>query len=785
MVMGQEERKNKAKLEKTQIQLSSTSNEYEAAVKVLEETTGKWNRDWKAACDKFQDLEEERIDFMKASLWNFANIASTVCVSDDASCEKVRLSLEDCEVEKDICNFIKECGTGQEIPDPPKFINFCRGDADEASLADEDGNYSVAQFQRTMNPAFRSSSPQPSTFESHHDPANPVAMEQLHKDLQQADNDSTPRGTIRGDPRNSLPSQQKDQFVDVPKVPYNESPYEGMTQFCRPTSGQSSAASPVRPSSRDSQSEYSNPTSFSSVDPASGAQSPVKHLNGSDLSQNDDTVGQKRGFFKSHSPFRRRSKSEKETPALTPNGRSSTWGPASARNENVSPTKGVSVFGGNRMSASPDPDPVDPRANFQLNIGNNVFDVASPDARSKPSRQPAQDDLDPIAQALAELKGIDKQASVRQSADRYHGIATPAPPSSSGGTSTPAGAMRTPLANDSVRAAQRGTPPPSYDNPPVSRLGAPNPAFTAREMRQTTQQYVSQKQNMFNPSGRNSSSRPPTRGNEEVPRAASPAPPRAASPRPGMYDQQQQPSYRAPSPNPFQAGNNRPRAQSSSPVKPRNDPYGSWGSRGGSPGQQQMPRAASPQPYMPRQAPHPRAASPQPYAARQGQPPRAASPNPQTMRPGSSRGDGMALQLAPVPHDGGYGAAPRARGSDGGRPQSAYYGPGDESNGTRQVSTRVRSKSVADPNAMPNGGRFTHDGRPILHYGKSPVHSSQTNHETFTNALVSSRNVPLPSRHSGRAVIREGRHACCFATAGRRVVGSRSGGQEGPEGPCA
>lgn len=51
MVMGQEERKNKAKLEKTQVQLSSTSGEYEAAVKVLEETTGRWNRDWKAACD--------------------------------------------------------------------------------------------------------------------------------------------------------------------------------------------------------------------------------------------------------------------------------------------------------------------------------------------------------------------------------------------------------------------------------------------------------------------------------------------------------------------------------------------------------------------------------------------------------------------------------------------------------------------------------------------------------------------------------------------------------------
>lgn len=51
MVMGQEERKNKAKMEKTQIQLASTSNEYEASVKVLEETTGRWNREWKAACD--------------------------------------------------------------------------------------------------------------------------------------------------------------------------------------------------------------------------------------------------------------------------------------------------------------------------------------------------------------------------------------------------------------------------------------------------------------------------------------------------------------------------------------------------------------------------------------------------------------------------------------------------------------------------------------------------------------------------------------------------------------
>jgi hypothetical protein len=35
---------------------------------------------------KFQDLEEERLDFTKSSIWTYANIASTVCVSDDAVC---------------------------------------------------------------------------------------------------------------------------------------------------------------------------------------------------------------------------------------------------------------------------------------------------------------------------------------------------------------------------------------------------------------------------------------------------------------------------------------------------------------------------------------------------------------------------------------------------------------------------------------------------------------------------------------------------------------------------
>ncbi|KAI0812820.1 hypothetical protein GGR55DRAFT_637991 [Xylaria sp. FL0064] len=212
MVMGQEERKNKAKLEKTQISLASTNAEYEAAVKALEDTTARWNREWKAAADKFQDLEEERLDFTKSSLWTFANLASTVCVSDDASCEKIRLSLEKMDVENDIMHFISEKGTGQEIPDAPKYINFCRGDIDDPPEEDEEENYSVAQFPRSINPAFRTSSPQPSTFESHHDPNSALARELSHQEpvspLQPEPNANIPAPNVgHGHPAPAMPPQ--------------------------------------------------------------------------------------------------------------------------------------------------------------------------------------------------------------------------------------------------------------------------------------------------------------------------------------------------------------------------------------------------------------------------------------------------------------------------------------------------------------------------------------------------------------------------------------------------
>jgi hypothetical protein len=749
MVMGQEERKNKAKLEKTQIQMSATSSEYEQAVKVLEETTARWNREWKAACDKFQDLEEERLDFTKSSLWSFANISSTVCVSDDASCEKIRLSLEDCDVEKDIAAFIKDSGTGQEIPDPPKYINFCRGDInDNASDVSDDANYSVAQFQRTMNPAFRSSSPQPSTYSSHHDPASNLTQEMtlgssVNSEVSQRSQASRQSAPPRRSSQQAAPASA---YQDIPKVPHNEYPMDGMTQFCRlgPPSDRSSIPSPTRPED-DSHSEISNANSFSSVEPPT---SPMKHLNGSTVSnssQQDDKTLQKRrsGFFKNNSPFgRRKSKHENVAPASISSGpaQRNTWAPAprpqTASSSPVRPPFGreaKNVGFGNDPMPSPDPEPVDPRANFQLNIGNNVFDVATPDARKRSvaATEEPTGDLDPIAQALAELKGVRKQASTRVSADRYAGMSTPVP---GAGRASPSPL----IANSDARAGQRGTPPPSYDQP-MRRLGAPQPAFTSKQMQQTTASYMTQKRDMFNAPPRNTpsqmGSRPASRGGDprasgEMMRSASPAPlrtsspapPRAISPRPSTgYDRRSQPmpqgqDYRSTSPNPYggappgsmSAG--RPRAQSSSPIKQHQGPgyNAAYASHGNSP-VSAMPRSASPNPQF-----------------------RGSG---QSSRPTSSRGDpaAMAMQLAPA---GDQGYPPSSRGAPGGplRPTSTYYGaeggwaaassprggapqqqqapPQQQQQQQQQLSTRVRSQSSAGQR------QFTKDGRPILQFCK-------------------------------------------------------------------
>lgn len=129
LVQGKDLEKIHLKLERAQQTVQVNENDYVQFTRVLQETMQKWEQDWKAFCDCCQDLEEERMEFMKDNMWAYANAVSTVCVSDDESCEKMRLALEQMEPEKEMENFVRDYSTGNAIPEPPTFINYANTDA--------------------------------------------------------------------------------------------------------------------------------------------------------------------------------------------------------------------------------------------------------------------------------------------------------------------------------------------------------------------------------------------------------------------------------------------------------------------------------------------------------------------------------------------------------------------------------------------------------------------------------------------------------------------------------
>lgn len=143
LVQGKDLDKVAYKLDKAQATVSQNDRDYQNFVRALRDTTVKWNAEWKAYLDQCQDQEEERIDFSKSNLWNFANAVSAVCVADDESCERIRVSLENVDTPRDVQFFIEFCGTGSLIPAPPEYINYAKGQAPPARPT-----YHSARFQR-------------------------------------------------------------------------------------------------------------------------------------------------------------------------------------------------------------------------------------------------------------------------------------------------------------------------------------------------------------------------------------------------------------------------------------------------------------------------------------------------------------------------------------------------------------------------------------------------------------------------------------------------------------
>ncbi|KAF8557891.1 hypothetical protein OG21DRAFT_1481898 [Imleria badia] len=88
LVQGNDLEKDHLKPELAEQTAQVNEDDYVQKTKVSKLTMQEWEQNWKAFCDTCQDLEEERMEFMKDNMWTYANAMSMVCVSDDESCEQ-------------------------------------------------------------------------------------------------------------------------------------------------------------------------------------------------------------------------------------------------------------------------------------------------------------------------------------------------------------------------------------------------------------------------------------------------------------------------------------------------------------------------------------------------------------------------------------------------------------------------------------------------------------------------------------------------------------------------
>jgi hypothetical protein len=83
LVQGKDLEKINLKLERAQQTVQANERDFANFARALADTVRQWEADWKAFCDSCQDMEEERMEFVKDNMWAYANAVSTVCVNDD------------------------------------------------------------------------------------------------------------------------------------------------------------------------------------------------------------------------------------------------------------------------------------------------------------------------------------------------------------------------------------------------------------------------------------------------------------------------------------------------------------------------------------------------------------------------------------------------------------------------------------------------------------------------------------------------------------------------------
>lgn len=571
LLLGKELERNNQKLDKAHVSIEVTKRDYQNSIRVLAESIDRWTKEWKVSCDKLQDLEEERVNFLKSNLWAYTNIVSTVCVSDDEGCENIRVALEKCDVAKDTELFVRERGTGSEIMDPPEYVNFMNG----ISRGDTPRTYKIAQFARVsaledpqdyfdpnvsmMNQSMmrNSASLARSSAASFMTEATDAQTVLINKgatsNLVAADNHQDPHSQST----NSADSHGSN-FQSIPVLSHfqdgdyitSQSPQTQKQVISRQgslySSTSASSQSDIEQVNEHVYSQQQKPFNRSTSSDPPVIHEPVIHEPSHrapspqpQFQHEEKQVSPRRTWA---SPFRRRSKKDLRK----------GW------NSNVSDAERSNTLTSNKFgfgsddshpvttNATPTASPTKKGASTMLSMGDNMFDLGvsprSPfDQRARtpsPVKSLAADD--PLVMALEKLKvtsggssAPEEEHQPAESRNQYGGLSN-GPPSQIPKRVSSRSAPVSPARNGPVNGSMR------HGNNSATALVPPQPAFTAKEMRNTSGKYNNQTKELFEydgagPHGHQQRPRSNTGGSSRGP----PPQRQGVSPQPSMASMRQ------------------------------------------------------------------------------------------------------------------------------------------------------------------------------------------------------------------------------------------------------
>ena len=194
-----------------------------------------WLTLWWDTCNEWQAAEEKRIRFLKSNLWEFANILSLFCVEEDQFAENIRVSLQDCSAKKDINYFVDENSTGLELLAPLNFVDFAKNGT-RPIHEQISRNFDILEI-----PSIRKK----------------VTEE---KEIRQKKRNPPPKSTEQGEMAFSLIGKSKETFNKLQEEAQKE---VSQMKINKPES--SDAKSISEPSTYQTMSDYSNPTTRTSI----------------------------------------------------------------------------------------------------------------------------------------------------------------------------------------------------------------------------------------------------------------------------------------------------------------------------------------------------------------------------------------------------------------------------------------------------------------------------------------------------------------------------------------